>query len=371
MSVTIDIAGLPPERVLFAASPLAELGHALHVLAEPSHHPGLHGWVTATATGLKPDLADRLCEADSLWGPVISDVFTPLACLPSADGRPGATLAEELDMLDRLDDERYVEAALDVSCSGYYTSVGPPLRDARSRAVALERAAARGPRAVVFARRLLDDPPGVRTWLRRLFEDCEQAFFGDVWRRVGVQLATDARHKTEVLRRRGLREALAEVSPAVSVDDRGTLITVDKLTSGRATALAPEVGPGLTLVPSSLGWPHLLVLSAPGWRPMIHYPVGMPELPDPASLDLLKLRMEALAHPMRLRMCRWLARSACTTGELATEHGISAPEASRHLAVLKKAGLLTTRRRGRYVLHQLDLTVVARLGSDFLEGVLR
>ena len=30
-----------------------------------------------------------------------------------------------------------------------------------------------------------------------------------------------------------------------------------------------------------------------------------------------------------------------------------------------------TARRGRYVLHQLDVTVVARLGSDFLEGILR
>ncbi|HET6859515.1 MAG TPA: helix-turn-helix domain-containing protein, partial [Streptomyces sp.] len=48
-----------------------------------------------------------------------------------------------------------------------------------------------------------------------------------------------------------------------------------------------------------------------------------------------------------------------------------APEVSRHLTVLKKAGLLTTQRRGRYVMHQLDLQVVARLGSDFLEGVLR
>ena len=38
---------------------------------------------------------------------------------------------------------------------------------------------------------------------------------------------------------------------------------------------------------------------------------------------------------------------------------------------VRKAGLLTTRRRGRYVLHQLDAGVVARLGSDFLESVLR
>ncbi|NUK19556.1 ArsR/SmtB family transcription factor, partial [Streptomyces lunaelactis] len=85
----------------------------------------------------------------------------------------------------------------------------------------------------------------------------------------------------------------------------------------------------------------------------------------------LKLRMEALAHPMRMRLCRNLARAPYTTSELADAYGITAPEVSRHLAVLKKAGLISTRRRGRYVLHQLDVTAVARLGSDFLETVLR
>ncbi|WP_171166482.1 DUF5937 family protein [Streptomyces sp. I05A-00742] len=372
MSVTIDITGLPPERVLFAVSPLAELGHALHVLTEPKHHPGLNGWVTSTAAGLKPDLADRLCDADFLWTSVMSDIFLPFAALPEVSGRPGATLAEDLDLLDRLDDEQFVSAALEVSCSNYYApGTASPLDNPASRAAALDRASARGPRQLQFALRVLDDPEGVRAWLRRLFEDCEQAFFGDVWRRVGVQLAADVRHKSEVLRRKGLRDALAEVSPAVTLDEDGARVTVDKLNSGRATAVDPAAGPGVTLVPSSLGWPHLLVLSAPRWRPVIHYPVGAPEVANPASLDVLKLRMEALAHPMRLRMCKWLARSACTTGELAAEHNISAPEASRHIGVLKKAGLLTTRRRGRYVLHQLDLTVVARLGSDFLEGVLR
>lgn len=33
MSVTIDITGLPPERIVFEPSPLAELGVALHALA--------------------------------------------------------------------------------------------------------------------------------------------------------------------------------------------------------------------------------------------------------------------------------------------------------------------------------------------------
>ncbi|MET9477625.1 DUF5937 family protein [Streptomyces sp. NPDC002917] len=370
--MNIDIAGLPPERIVFETSPLAELGLALHALSEPGHHPGLHGWATATAASLEPDLADRLHEAEFLWRNTFSDVFMPFAGVRGGDGRTGATLAEDLDILDRLDDERFVASALEFTCASLYGTGAPsPLSDPLMRARALDMAAARGPRQVEFTRQLLADPVPVRRWVRRLFEDCDEAFFADTWRRVQVQLVADARHKTDLLRRKGAGEALGAVSAALSLDEGACRISADKMTEGSTTATDPAVGAGLTLIPTSFGWPHLMVLHAPGWRPVIHYPVRRPELPSPASVEMLQLRLEALAHPMRMRLCRNLARSPYTTGELADSHSITPPEVSRHLSVLKKAGLVTTRRRGRYVLHQLDLTVVARLGSDFLEGVLR
>ncbi|WP_405614126.1 DUF5937 family protein [Streptomyces sp. NBC_01508] len=363
MSVTIDITGLPHERIVFGPSPLAELGAALHALSEPGHHARLHGWVTSTSAGLKPELADRLHEADFLWRSTRSDILLP--------ARPRETLAEELDDLDTMPDEQYVAAALEISCASQYATGTPsPLVDAGTRRRVLDLAAARGPRQSAFIRRMLSDPPAVRAWIRRLLEDCDEAFFADTWRRVRVQLAADARHKTELLRRKGLAEAVAGVSSAVSLQETGpvTAVVVDKLTSGRTSA----AGSGLTFLPTAFGWPHLLALHAPGWQPVVQYPVDSPEPSGGApSVEVVKLRMEAVAHPMRMRLCRSLARGSYTTGELADTYGITAPEVSRHLSVMRKAGLLTTRRRGRYVLHQLDVTIVARLGSDFLEGVLR
>jgi DNA-binding transcriptional ArsR family regulator len=372
MSVSIDITGLPPERIDFAVSPLAELGMALHALSEPGHHPGHHGWATATAAGLKPDLADRLTEADFLWRTTFSDVFLPFAGVGGRPRVPGTTLAEDLDLLDLLDDETFVSVALEFTCSSTYASGGPsPLVSAGLRSRALDLAAARGPKPLEFTDRLLKDPGSVRVWMRRLFEDCDDAFFRDTWQRVRVQLAADARQKTDLLRRRGLAAALESVSPAVTLDEAARRIRVDKLIEGHTTATHAQDGAGLTLMPSAFGWPHLMVLHAPRWRPVIHYPVGAPELPSPATLEAVQRRMEALSHPLRMRLCRFLGRTPYTTVELADALGITAPEVSRHLTVLKKAGLITTRRRGRYVLHQLDVTVVARLGSDFLEGVLR
>ncbi|MFE7171165.1 DUF5937 family protein [Streptomyces sp. NPDC057616] len=366
MSVHIDIAGLRPERVAVVPSPLAELGMALHALSEPGHHPGLQGWVTGVTAGLDPHLADRMCEADFLWRTTFSDLFLPYAGIPGGV-LPGATLAEELDLLDKLTDEEFVDAALEFSCAMPYGEGPSPLVDAGLRRRALELAAARGPQQVRFSELLLADPPKIRAWLRQFLEDCDEAFFAETWSRLRHQLTADARHKTDLLRRKGLAEALAAVSPAVTLDEAAGEITVDKLSVGR-TATQDR---GLLLVPTSLGWPHLSVLYRHGWQPVLHYPVGSPEIAAPPSVQQLALRMTALSHPVRMRICRYLARSAYTTSELAQAHDMTAPEISRHLGVLKKAGLITTRRRGRYVQHQLDIAVVARLGSDFLEGILR
>ncbi|MFB6525909.1 MULTISPECIES: DUF5937 family protein [unclassified Streptomyces] len=360
--MTIDITGLPRERIVFCPSPLAELGAALHALAEPAHHARLHAWTATTAAALKPELADRLHEADFMWRSTRSDFLLP--------AQPRATLAEELDDLDRMDDEKFVGSALEISCASRYSHGAPsPLVDERMRRRALELAAARGPRQSAFVERMLADPPGTRAWIRRLMEDCDEAFFADTWRRVRVQLSADARHKTELMRRKGLAEAVGDASSAMVLeeDEAGSRIVVDKLVQGRTHA----EGTGVTFLPTAFGWPHLFALHAPGWQPVIQYPVPARDLGGGAPVDTVKLRMEAVAHPMRMRLSRSLARGAYSTSELADSYGISAPEVSRHLAVMKKAGLITTQRRGRYVLHQLDVAVVARLGSDFLESVLR
>ncbi|MFI9808855.1 DUF5937 family protein [Streptomyces sp. NPDC052301] len=367
MSVTIDISGLPAERIFVVPSPLGELGMALHALSEPGHHPDLQGWATAVSSRLDPSLADRLCEADFLWRTTFSDVFSPFAALPGGRALPGATLAEELDQLDKLSDEQFVNAALEFTCQLRYEVEDPgPLGDPELRRRSLELAAARGAVQERFTRRLLEDPPVVRAWFRQLMLDCEEAFFADTWARLQPQLAADTRHKTELLRRKGLGEAIASLSGAISLDEEAALITIDKLAVGRAAT-----GDGsLVLIPTSLGWPHVHVLRRYGWQPVITYPASGSR-PQAPSVEQLTRRMEALSHPVRMRLCRHLARAPHTTSELADAHGMSAPEISRHLAVLKKAGLITHCRRGRYVQHQLDLSAVARLGSDFIEGVLR
>ncbi|MFJ6650551.1 DUF5937 family protein [Streptomyces sp. NPDC091290] len=360
MSLTITITKTPGDGIVFTPSPLAELGQMLHVLSEPGHHPGLRDWVAATTVQLPPYLADRLYEADFLWRSTRSDILMP--------AQPQATLSEELDLLDKLDDEAFVSAALEIACAADYgRSRTSPLTHDAERKRARELAAARGPRQAAFADRLLSDPQSVRVWLRRLFEDCEAAFFCENWLRLRPHLAADARHKADLLRHHGLAEAISAVSSALSLNAESTCIVVDKLRDG----VVAGAEHGLIFVPTHFGRPHLIVSHAHDGRPALQYPATAPGLAQTASLEITQRRLEALAHPTRMRMCRALARGPHTTGELASIIGLTPPEISRHLAILKNAEFLTTRRRGRYALHELDLAVVSRLGSDFLEGVLR
>ena len=56
--------------------------------------------------------------------------------------------------------------------------------------------------------------------------------------------------------------------------------------------------------------------------------------------------LKALAHPLRIRMFEALAEGEKTVGELVTITGEKEANTSRHLAVLRNAGLVATRKEG-------------------------
>ena len=203
--------------------------------------------------------------------------------------------------------------------------------------------------------------------MRDTLEQCAGAFFDATWTGVAVRLATDLRLKNDLLKRQGVGAALASVSGAVALAPGGDCIVVDKM-QDKATAAD---GTGVTFIPSVFGSPHLVVVHAPGWQPVVQYPVAAPSPSEPVPLETVQLRLEALAHPVRLRLLRTLARGPHTNGELAHTWELSPPEVSRHLAVLRRAGLLTARRHGRYVRYSLDLPELTSLGTDLLAAVLR
>lgn len=70
--------------------------------------------------------------------------------------------------------------------------------------------------------------------------------------------------------------------------------------------------------------------------------------------------LKALAHPRRLEIVHLLGRGARDVGSLTSAIGITQPNVSQHLAVLRATGIVEAERSGRsvqYVLCDPDVVV--------------
>ncbi len=80
--------------------------------------------------------------------------------------------------------------------------------------------------------------------------------------------------------------------------------------------------------------------------------------------------LKTLASPRRLEIIHRLAEGPCEVGKLAEELGMSQPNVSQHLAVMRSAGIVSAERDGREVRYQLcDPDVV--VACNVMRGVLQ
>jgi DNA-binding transcriptional ArsR family regulator len=77
----------------------------------------------------------------------------------------------------------------------------------------------------------------------------------------------------------------------------------------------------------------------------------------------------ALADPTRRQILQDLRDGELAAGEIASRFAISGPSISRHLAVLKAAGLVRDRRDGNRILYALQEDRLASSVGSFLSAV--
>lgn len=93
----------------------------------------------------------------------------------------------------------------------------------------------------------------------------------------------------------------------------------------------------------------------------------MERAPSAAVQDAVS-KLGALAHESRLAVFRQLIRrgpDGLAAGDIALKQGISAPNASFHLAELVRSGLIRSRRDGRNVIYSADFGAIQGL-VDYL-----
>ena len=75
----------------------------------------------------------------------------------------------------------------------------------------------------------------------------------------------------------------------------------------------------------------------------------------------------ALADPIRRDILRMVRDQGVTAGAIAGAFSVSRPAVSRHLRVLREAGLVHDELRGRERIYQLDLAALAELEAFLQE----
>jgi ArsR family transcriptional regulator len=63
---------------------------------------------------------------------------------------------------------------------------------------------------------------------------------------------------------------------------------------------------------------------------------------------------EALASSPRRQILAYLSEQELSAGDIAARFEMSSPAISRHLSVLESAGLISSQRRGQYVMYKLN-----------------
>ena len=72
----------------------------------------------------------------------------------------------------------------------------------------------------------------------------------------------------------------------------------------------------------------------------------------------LQNTMKALADPVRREILNTLKKGRLSAGEITEHFDITAAAVSRHLSVLKEAGLIFDNREGKFIFYELNTSVL-------------
>jgi DNA-binding transcriptional ArsR family regulator len=76
---------------------------------------------------------------------------------------------------------------------------------------------------------------------------------------------------------------------------------------------------------------------------------------------------KALSDRTRREILNLLKKGDMTAGDIAASFSMTQATVSHHLSVLKDAGLVSDRREGKYILYELNTSVIEEMMAWFIE----
>ncbi len=334
------------------------------MLTSPDHHLFLAEWRERILATFPPALDHEFRALSFLWDGYRANYFLAV----SRDLPVHRDLDDELAAVAAIPTDAFATESLQPLGTRLDEPLAPGHRPGEGDDQLLAHARARGGTVEATARALLDDPDGVQQRLVTFLGGCREAFFDAEWRGLRPVLRQSVDDAAAILASRGPLVLLAGLSHGIHRrDDRS--VVVDKAFEATIDLTDQRC---LLVLPSLLCHPHVIVQSNPRWVHGIQYPVhrrvATEALPP---LAVTVARLEALADPSRRELAALLANEARSTQELAGLAGLTPPTVSRHLTVLREAGLVHVTQQGHFRLHHLDLEAIGGLGHALRASLLR
>ncbi|MEU4622331.1 helix-turn-helix domain-containing protein [Actinoplanes sp. NPDC023801] len=280
---------------------------------------------------------------------------------PWARSVRGSVAALRLDLLrPLLDDPRYFPDFLTPTPGRMDTRFTDELDRLRATPAAVVRSqlellggAAPPPDAL---RSFYDDPDRQLGRLAAEIQSYWAAAIEPIWPRLAALLDAEMDYRADQLTSGGIVRLLGNLHPELEyAPDALRIRWPTWQTQGRLD------GTGLTLVPCVFVWPALLVDIDPLAPKLIYSPRGVGQVWD-GSARRPALPIADLLGRSRATLLAKLDLPLSTT-QVARELGQSPSSISEHLSVLRRSGLVTSRRSGRSVLYQRTTLGTELLGA--------
>jgi DNA-binding transcriptional ArsR family regulator len=321
--IELRVAAADLARIRFAYSPMRELVASLAVHRDPARARMHQRWLSAVRT------SSSALDLGTVRALVGEPGYLPDFLLPPPR-RQETSLADELAQI-RATPADTVRAELDKQYGG--KPLPGPLRELAEHP---DRALGT----------LVDE-------LRRYWEVALEP----VWPRLRRLLDADLMYRANQLTTGGVAHLLSGLHPDLEYAEDALRIHWNRW--DYRTGLR---GTGLLLVPCVFGWPRLTVVTDEAYQPTLTYgPRGIAQVWSPAP-DTDAAPIAELLGRSRAALLARLDLPQSTTW-LAAHLGLTAPAVSQHLAVLRRAGLVTAHRTGRWVLYRRT-----PLGTRLLAG---
>jgi len=358
--ISINLENTRRTDVSVGLSPLAELMASLHILAEPDHHAEARGWAGKTAAGIDGELWSELRRFSPLWARYRMRLFFPQQKVLNR------SIDEEIQELHGTAEDLFVPSMANAirGRATVWTGAAHVLNSKSWLAECEHKSFNRGD----LAYSLLANQQHFRDDLAAVLDKARKSFFDSDWEIARPSLEKVANQINEALTDTNIADMVASVAQMATRRSGTQTVAFDKLQSGAATVGSR----GLLLIPSLRTWPHVMVKMDADLPVAVQFMAQEAQRPSSSpSQQEVRRRLAVLSEPGRWELCRHLIGESITTSELARRTHQTEPAVSRHLKLLREAGLVSSQRDGRQVFHRMHPAVITQLSQDALNALMR